>query len=147
MCLTALDLRQSIWEVRTLSKQLECCDFIVFPTPHPFALEEFPPPGPWPRLRQAWCPCLGRPERGADACQSQPRPSSGLAGSRGPAGLPGRILWQLGVRISPSHSDFARPRPGNRCGLPSWMGAMLQLYHQAGLFLLNFEYPISKQFK
>lgn len=49
--------------------------------------------------------------------------------------------------IFPSHSGFASPRPGNHRGLPSWMGGMLQLYHQAGLFLLNFEYPISKQFK
>lgn len=49
MHLTALDLWQSIWEVQPLSKQLECCDFIVFfLTPHPFALEAFPPPGPWP---------------------------------------------------------------------------------------------------
>lgn len=40
----ALDLWQTIWEVQPLSKQLKCCDFIVFLTPHPFALEAFPPP-------------------------------------------------------------------------------------------------------
>lgn len=102
----ALDLWQSIWEVQALSKQLECCDFIVFLTPHPFALEAFPPPGPWPRLRRAPPrPCLGRPVRGARSCQSQPRSVSRLAGSRRRAGLPGRVLWQL--RRSSSHRTRA----------------------------------------
>lgn len=36
-----------------LSQQLEGCDFIVFPTPHPFVLEAFPPPGPQPQPTEA----------------------------------------------------------------------------------------------
>lgn len=40
----ALDLWRTIWEVQPLSKQLEGCDFIVFLTPHPFALEAFSRP-------------------------------------------------------------------------------------------------------
>lgn len=101
----ALDLWQSIWEVQPLSKQLECCDFIVFPTPHPFALEAFPPAGPRPRLRQASRPCLGRPARGATLCQSQLCSVSQLAGSRRRAALPERVLWQL--RCSSSHHTWA----------------------------------------
>ena len=90
----ALDLWQSIWEVQPLSKQLECCDFIVFPTPCPFALEASPPPGPQPQLRQAPQHRRGGPARGAASCQSQPCSVSQLAGSRRRAGLPERVLWQ-----------------------------------------------------
>lgn len=73
-----------------------------------------------------------------------------LAASRGWAGLPGRALWQLPrscLSISPSHPGCVHPGSGNRGCFPSWMGEKLQLYHQAGLFLLNSEYPISKQFQ
>lgn len=65
----------------------------------------------------------------------------------GGAGLPGRALWQLPRSQSLRHTRLCASRAGNRGGLPSWMGEMLQLYRRAGLFLLNSEYPISKQFQ
>lgn len=121
--------------------------FIVFLIPCPCALEAFPLPGSWPPRRQAQHPCLGRPARGAASCQSWPCSMSQLAGRRQWAELPERVLWQP-WRASSHHTQALLVR-GLEIGAayPAGWVEMLQLYHRAGLFLLNFEYPISKQFK
>lgn len=140
MYLMALNLWQSIWEVQLLCKQL---GFLIsfFPntpsicprgTPSRWSLA-MTEAGPMPRHGQASERSLGR----SCWCQSQPCSVSWW---------PESLHWHL------RHSS---PHP-----IAAWLVRGLEIIathpagwvnaaavHQAGLFLLNFEYPISKQFK
>lgn len=118
----AQDLRWSVWEVQPLCKPLECWDFYCFSD----TLSRCP----W-GIPSSWI--LATTEAGTASLPGQaskrrwvlPKPAL-LRESAGRAPAVGWVARKSSLaalaHIFPSHSGFASPRPGNQCGLPSWMG-------------------------
>ena len=134
----AQDLRWSVWEVQPLCKPVECWDFYCFSDTLSMC--------PW-GIPSSWI--LATMEAGTASLPGQaserrcvlPKPAL-LRESAGRAPAVGWVARKSSLaalaRIFPSHSGFASPRPGNQCGLPSWMGGNAAAVPSGWLIFIEF---------